>query len=134
MIILRRNHQASYTAAPVIREADVGKYLDGERSLGSRYEQIPPRVILQRGFWLLMSRKVSTARILLISIQPPAPACEYGEPPVLIFRSPNADQCYLGVVKQGADGGLALHPQWQDDYPPLSLEGLQYIGEVVAGR
>ena len=48
------------------------------------------------------------------------------------YMSEKQQQCYIGVVRLDATGRPCLHVEQLEDYMPLDLQGLRYIGQVLA--
>lgn len=124
-----------YAFAPVLQEREVTAYLD-HHALGPSpvWHPVPPAVCLQSGFWLTLSYPAHhVARMFLISTRAANPALAKPDQAMqLVYMSEKQQQCYIGVVGLNATGRPCLHVEQLEDYMPLDLQGLRYIGQVLA--
>ena len=124
-----------YRFASVLRESDVSAYLNNhELGQSPSWHPVPPSVLLQCGFWLTFSYKAhQVARMFLLSTRTVNPALSRpGQTMQLVYMSEKQQQCYVGVVRLDAEGQPRLHVEQLDDYMPLDLQGLRYVGQVLA--
>ena len=124
-----------YAFAPVLQEKEVTAYLDHHAlEPASVWHPVPPAVCLQSGFWLAFSYPAHhIARMFLISTRAANPALAKPDQAVqLVYMSEKQQQCFMGPVKLDAKGRPFLHVEQLDDYVPLDLQGLRYIGQVLA--
>lgn len=124
-----------YAFAPVLSETEIAAYLDHHAvEPSSAWHPVPPAVCLQSGFWLTFSYSAHhIARMFLISTRAANPALAKPDQAMqLVYMSEKQQQCYIGVVRLDATGRPCLHVEQLEDYMPLDLQGLRYIGQVLA--
>lgn len=116
--------------APVISDHNLTRYLSGIRSQFWPYEEVPVAVTLRAGFWLALSRPVCGAKIVLITTAGDLPPQRSSARPVgqLLYLSREKGATYLGQVVDGYLIPLA------DDFSPLSIESLEFVGRVLCAR
>jgi len=141
MIIHKRNREATYSACPVLADADVEAFLtDGTLPIDPSFFEAPPWIVVRnRGFWLKMSYKAHVdATLLLISTDPyvmNVDPLEGMRSKIFCYYSDNSCTHYLGRInEQDAHNGAerALLPLIDGIHDPLPLSVLTYRGRVVA--
>lgn len=127
-------HPLSASGAVVLPDDQVADYLDGNRRQppGANYLEVPRGVLVRTGFWLAFNRTTHrVARLYMVATRPPILSQNQQTPALLVYLSRAANTCYLGHVEQ-LDGRLCLQPFLHEDHPPLPLDQLAYVGQVVA--
>ncbi|HHM5822274.1 TPA: hypothetical protein ACRL4E_001934 [Pseudomonas aeruginosa] len=117
--------------APVVSGQNLIRYLSGARSQSWPYEEVPVAITLRAGFWLALSRPVYGARIVLITTVGDLPPLRSSARPIgqLLYLSRETGATYLGEVVDDF-----LTPLVDDDFSPLPVEGLEFVGRVLCAR
>ena len=142
MIKVATNKEATYGACPILNDASVLKYLSsGTLEPGATYSQVPPgKIVRNRGFWLKPSyRPHHAASLFLVSTDSPAMnADELHESrlPIFCYYAETSKVFYLGRIGSSSDDqpGKCLTPIIVDEFPPIPLGQLRYIGKVIAAQ
>lgn len=127
-------HPLSASGAVVLLDDQVAAYVDGGRRQppGAHYLEVPRGALVRTGFWLAFNRATHrAARLYLVATRLPILPQGQEAPALLAYLSRAANTCYLGHVEQ-LDGRLCLQPFLHEDHPPLPLDQLTYVGQVVA--
>lgn len=117
--------------APVVSGQNLISYLSGVRSQSWPYEEVPVAITLRAGFWLALSRPICGARIVLITTAGDRPPLRSNARPIgqLLYLSREKGATYLGGVVDGF-----LIPLVDDDFSPLPVESLEFVGRVLCAR
>lgn len=130
---LSRKADSGYRFAPVVHESALAGFLAGSRSLSSAYEEVPPSITLRRGFWFVPCRPMGPVRALLVSTINDHHGLQSAWTNCFVYYSPKYRTAYVGAVVDADIGGLLL-PHIADEFPPLDLSTLEYVGRVLGAR
>lgn len=130
---LSRKADCGYRFAPVVHESGLASFLAGSRSLSSAYEEVPPSITLRRGFWLVPCRPMGLARALLVSTTNDHHGLQSAWTNCVVYHSPMYRTAYVGAVVDAGNGGLLL-PHVADEFPPLDLSNIEFVGRVLGAR
>lgn len=137
MIKLKRNSDATFTACPVLNDAEAQAYLlQGTVPPGVSYNPVPAsKIVRNRGVWLVPNyRAHAVASMYLVSTDSAAMNVDEfraSRDQIYCYYSETSDQMYLGKIDE-VDEVSMLVPVLSDQFPAVALSQLRYVGMVIA--